>query len=150
MRGHDQANGNKMEDGLMEWIMEVLGRIWRRLTGKSAEKTPSEPVIDSNRKKMAEQTASSRATPLAVVDEQANKYFDAIVKDIDRQKRRTFCYRARPAGFVGSDVLVNAENRFPVGARIVRSDGRAYEIYRVKKSKRRWVEPSRPTTGGGQ
>jgi hypothetical protein len=88
----------------------------------------------------------------AVMDnkEEASKLFDEILHDRRLQARRVFLIRARPVGFQGSEIVAEVGRKYRIGIRITRTDGRIYEIYEVKRSKRTLGEPSGRMPMGGK
>jgi len=122
---------------LAQWIMSMCEHLFNVCKHANGEKI-AEPCKDT-----AERAANKMADSAG--NAELGKLFESIVNDIAQHKSRRFHYRARPVGFKGSDVLFDAEKKFHRGMRIVRSDGRVYEIYKVTKLKPSWMKPMTTT-----
>ena len=97
-----------------------------------------------------EQLGVNVTPPFSDIGARRDKLHEAILDEMDRQKRRAFQYRARPLGFAGSDIRFASSHELRVGARIIRDDGRVYEVCGAKKAKKRRVVLAPWSQGGGR
>ena len=84
--------------------------------------------------------------PTVSVNVNDEQLFDKALHDIQQRKRRIFRIFCRPLDGIGSDVVCEVTKKYALGTQINRIDGRIFEIYRIKKSKRSRIEPPGPTT----
>jgi hypothetical protein len=121
----------------LKWLVEAEGRALNPigyLAGWS--RTQRSIAVDAPAIGTAEPKVP-RTAGAAALDNRSSRLVGAILQDVTHRRERRYHYRAKPVGFKGADVLFDAATKFHRGTRVVRSDGRVYEIFHVKKTKKR-------------
>lgn len=127
-------------------VMWLVNRV-KRLFGQSGScqvAAPSEAIVPLTSAQTPAEVTGTPASGALVNNEQASLLFDQTMKELRLHEKRIFRTFARPVGFKGSDVICEVTKRYAIGTRITRTDGRVYEVYRVKKTKRMRIEALSP------
>ena len=122
---------------IVQWLVEKVSLLVAVIRGKQVNKAEADVIVST------EDVSPAVVLPtVGVKNEQANQIFDQVLDDClkERTVYKIFC---RPVGgSQASNVVCEVTRKYQIGMLITRADGRKYEIYRIKKTKRTRIEAS--------
>jgi len=120
----------------------------RRLFGQNnscRDTVPSEVTVPPTATQNPVEGAGAPAAGVTISNEDANKlFYEAMKSSRLHEHQILFRISARPIGFSGSNVVCDVTRKYRIGTRIIRSDGRLYEVFKVKRTKRTRIEATGP------